>query len=361
MKPCRHGWLPATLLLGLSLTGHSLLLAQPTLERYRVPVIPLEGEVLGSGEELATPGNILVLDSLLVVIDRKNDKQLSILSKQSGRQLGSFGVKGNGPGEYRAPWTVSADPAVEDRLWVFDRQLRRLTRVDIGRMPLAPGFPKAETRTMTRSFTEVISLRSGMFVGANPSAESARLAFVLPDGEIKARHAPLPSKPADIPIAAWQSAQQVHIAVDPSQKRIVAASAFADRIEIFDDGGRAAGVTERFFSFEPRFEAGALSVRSRDDKTTMALGSETRIGYVSLALSKNFIYALFSGTTMGGSMTATYGSYLHVFDFAGRNRGVYKFQGPVAAIAVEPDDSRLYATQHDPEPALLVYRLPALR
>ncbi|MFN9203034.1 MAG: BF3164 family lipoprotein, partial [Gemmatimonas sp.] len=129
----------------------------------------------------------------------------------------------------------------------------------------------------------------------------------------------------------------------------------------FDDGGRAIGLAERFFSFEPRFEAGALSVRSRDDKTTMALGNEARIGYVSLALSKNFIYALFSGTTMGASMTPTYGAYLYVFDFAGKSRGVYKFQGPVAAIAVEPDDSRLYATRHDPEPALLVYRLPALR
>ncbi|MFN9116518.1 MAG: BF3164 family lipoprotein [Gemmatimonas sp.] len=361
MKSFRNGALHATLLFGLSLSGHPSLRAQPILERYRMPVLPLEGEVLGSGEELATPGSILVLDSLLVVIDRKNDKQLSILSKHSGRLLGSFGVKGNGPGEYRAPWTVSADPAVKGRLWVFDRQLRRLTRVDIGRMPLAPGFPKVETRTMTRSFNEVISLRAGSFLGANPAAETARLAVALVDGELKSRHAPLPQSPPDVPLAAWQNAQQVHIAVDPNRRRIVAASRYADRIEIFDDGGRAIGLAERFFSFEPRFEAGALSVRSRDDKTTMALGNEARIGYVSLALSKNFIYALFSGTTMGASMTPTYGAYLHVFDFAGKSRGVYKFQGPVAAIAVEPDDSRLYATRHDPEPALLVYRLPALR
>ncbi|MCA0376439.1 MAG: TolB-like 6-bladed beta-propeller domain-containing protein [Gemmatimonadetes bacterium] len=326
-----------------------------------MPVLPLEGDVWGSGDELATPGSILIVDSLLVVIDRKNDKQLSIFSKRTGHLLGSFGIKGSGPGEYRAPWTVSADPARKGRLWVFDRQLRRLTSVDVGRLPLAPGFPKAETHALNRSLTEVIALRSGLFLGANPAADSARITVLSAGGDVSAHLAPLPPRPADIPLGVWQQAQQVHIAVAPSRRQVVTASRHADRIEIFDDSGRPVGTAERFFAFEPRFERGAMSIASAGDRVVMAQGDDTRIGYVSLTLSNRFIYALFSGTVTGASMTATYGAYLHVFDYAGKSRGVYKFQGPVASIAVEPDDSRLYATRHDPEPAILVYRLPSVR
>lgn len=328
------------------------------LDQYAVPVRPLAGAVIGSGESYFTPTYVVGRDSLLFVLDRGSETYFSVVSKRTGRVLSRFGSKGDGPGEFRGPLTIHVDTSDPNKVWVFDLNLRRLTTASLGGIPLRPRYPQYKSTTINLPVFDIVPLTNGTFLGTTLGQDGERFIQLRADGAIERKIGRLPPPPSRVPMSVWQNAQRVQMARSPDGTKFVAASRYADRIEIFSASGQLIATCQRHFGFEPVFSAEAFVVGAGKNGPIMGAGPDSRWAYVSVATSNRRIYAIFSGKTSRGFRSSqSMGHVLHVFDWAGRSVGVFTLDNTVLSIAVEPDDSQLYAVRHDPEPAIVKYDL----
>ncbi len=332
------------------------------LDQYSVPVRPLTGTLVGSGESYFTPTYVVTRDSLLLVLDRGSERYFSVVSKRTGRVLSRFGTKGDGPGEFRGPFSVHVDTKDSNKLWMFDLNLRRLTSASLGGIPLRSGFPVFSSTTINLPLFDILPMSNGTFLGTTLSPDGERFVQIRADGAVERKIGRTLPPPSNIPMSVWQNAQRVHMARSPDGSKFVAASRYADRIEIYSASGQLLATCQRHFGFDPVFSKDAFGVGAGKNGPIMGTGPDSRWAYVSVTTSNRRIYAIFSGkTSRGFSSSASMGHVLHVFDWTGRSVGVFRLDNMVISIAVEPDDSQLYAVRHDPEPAIVKYNLPSIR
>jgi hypothetical protein len=329
---------------------------QPSLlDRYKQPVTRMTGQQIGDPSLLARPTQILWLDRKLVVLDRRADSMLVVLSADDGRLVRRFGRKGGGPGEFVGPWSLLTN-GVTDEFWVYDTSLRRLTKVNLQRDFARGAFHPGEMITLQGGgeLNSLQWLRDGRVVSAGFLSRGLFATFNREGKELAPMGQVILGDPKT-PMAVRQTVYRLAIAVDPPKRRIAAAVRYADRIEIYDDRAKHVVTADRPFSFEPA----VTIVGTRGSASDVALGDNLRYGYVDIAAGDRFLYALFSGRTSGGfGSRAGFGRHVHVFDWAGRLRNILEIADDVIAIAVDPGERQLYALRHDPEPGVLKFTLP---
>jgi hypothetical protein len=92
----------------------------------------------------------------------------------------------------------------------------------------------------------------------------------------------------------------------------------------------------------------------------MGSAGAMRFGFIDIVATNDRIFALFSGRTRNEAPgRASYGQFVHVYDWEGRLSAVYRLGSEALSIAVSTDGRRLFAVQHDPLPAVVAYALPA--
>ncbi|HEU0053055.1 MAG TPA: hypothetical protein VFQ39_07750, partial [Longimicrobium sp.] len=110
MRHALAGWL---LMLLASACGREA----PATEAVRLrPVAVTSGDYLDQPTRMAVVGNRLVL------LDR-SAPMVHVFELPGLRHLGSFGTKGNGPGEFRHPTEVQNDPDNPKAFWIYDSGL----------------------------------------------------------------------------------------------------------------------------------------------------------------------------------------------------------------------------------------------
>jgi len=145
--------------------------------------------------------------------------------------------------------------------------------------------------------------------------------------------------------------------ISVSMYLLALATRHADRVELYGLDGTLRGVGRGPAHFEPVYE-----VQSRGGVPFMATGDDLRFGYVDLVAAGDRLYALFSGYTRGERPgRSNFGQQVHVFDWTGRRLQVMQLDWPALGLAVDHDGRSLYAVRHDPQPAVVRYRLQSPR
>jgi hypothetical protein len=316
----------------------------------------LSGEVIATGDYLDQPGQLAVVGDRLVVLDR-SAPMVHVFAWADGTHLGSFGQKGQGPGEYQSARHVQADARNPRDAWIYDLGLLRMTRLRFGQAPL----PELQ---------EVVNLHNGggvllhpvwltdstlVISAIAPRHPDGRMLLADRTGQVVRTIGETPRHPgaASIPTTVLQHAYEGPVAVRPDRSRFAIATRLGDRLEVYGaDGTRLAQVAGTT-GFLPAFEA-----QKRGEGVSMALGDDVRVGYVDLASTGDRIYALFSGAVgMQGPDTFA-GREVHVFDWSGTLLSRMPLDAPVWNIAVDPGGRRMFGVRHDPEPAIVRFDLP---
>jgi hypothetical protein len=315
----------------------------------------LQGEVIATGDYLDQPSRVAVVGDRLVVLDRS--APMVHVFAMDGERLTSFGQKGDGPGEYRSARHVQLDAHDPRAAWIYDLSLLRMTRVRFGQAPVP------EVR-------EMVNLHGGGGVYLHPAwltdstlvvsaiaprHPDGRLLLTDRTGEVIRTIGQTPTHPgaASIPTTVLQHAYEGPVTVRPDRSRFAIAARLSDRLEIYGaDGAQLAQVTGST-GFLPAFE-----VNERAEGVSMALGDDVRAGYVDMASTDDRIYALFSGAVgmQGGNTFA--GREVHVFDWSGKMLARLALDAPGYSVSVTPDEKQLFTLRHEPEPAVVRYRLP---
>ena len=326
----------------------------PEMDHSPFDPIALASETVTDADFLALPSQIEVVGPNLVILDAASDSAVAVVRREDGALVRRFGRRGEGPGEFSGAWSIERVPGDDLDFWVYDVALLRLNRIDLdlairGENPVVEMIRlDADARVLDPVWLDTMVVGVGFFA-------SGRLALFNAEGRLLRRVGAEPPGSDNVPIPVRQHAFQSKLKANPSRTRLVLATRHADVIEIYDPDGTRIAAPTPLFGFLPRFE-----VRDRRGEAVMATGDDLRFGYIDLATTDDRIYALFSGRTRRGFPgVANFGEYIHVFDWQGELKGVYRLDSEAISIAVDPAGGALYAIRHAPSPAIVRYPIPA--
>ncbi len=321
------------------------------LDHAAVGVIDVKSRTLFESDTLALPSDIALVGDNVVVIDNANEPALFVVDRTSGELLRAIGRRGDGPGEFRQPWTLDAVSGSTSEVWVYDLGLGRLTKLDVTTSEDAAssrivnlGSNGATTGPIWTDANTIVSL--GLFA-------TGRLAVFNVDGERTGTFGVVPLGPSTVPATVKQHAYQATLVPHPERHLMAAVTRHAGRIELYRSDGSTVAMLDGPLPFEPRYTVG-----SNARAAVLRTGDDLRFGYIDGAGSNKYIFALFSGRTREGFPgRANFARFVHVFDWKGTFQKALRLDHDVLSIAIDRGSTTLYAVTHDPTPAILSYSL----
>lgn len=352
-------------LLGCDTPGEDAPTPAPvTRDRRRAPdrraARLLEGAPVFRSEELGAPTDLALADGRLVVLDAMQDPAIHVLRILDGEHLGSLGPWGSGPGEFTGAWHLNA-PAGGDRgVWVYDLQQGRMTllRVDLlsasSPSPTRPEDIVGEMIRLESSAPEAFVWLGDSLMVATGTFGRGWLGVLDPSGELIRTLGRLPETSPSAPRTVRQHAFQATLVRRPGGRLVGVGTRQASRVQIFDVSDGSVLRAETPEDFEPVFD-----VVESGGSPVLAFTRETRYGYIDMAATRDALYGLFSGETLGElpDRRVVTGTQVHVFDWQGVLRGRMRLPRGALSIAVDPAGGTLFAGHVRPTPSVAGYRL----
>lgn len=341
--------------LGACRNGDADNAAQSPPREPRVPAERLTARVLDDSDTLAMPGDLAVVGEHLVLINDRADSLIRVYHAETGALRRSFGRHGRGPGEFESGWSLDPVPGSRTAFWIYDLNLQRLTHVDLATDFVPGGTYRDRIVTLQGGGapTSPVWLSDSLFLSPGYYNEPGRLAHFAATGRMLRVVGDPPPGDADVPLAVRQHAYQSTARPNPARTLVAVATRHADRLDIYRPDGTRVASAARPAEFEPVYRVARAAGRP-----TMATGDDLRFGYVDLATTERYIYALYSGLRRADAPgRANFGRVVRVFDWNAKLVRTLELDQPVLSIAADPADRRLYAVRHDPSPSLVVLEL----
>lgn len=311
--------------------------------------------VLHSSDQLAIPVWMTIVGSRLVVIDLASDSALHIIDRSTGALVRSFGRRGGGPGEFESVWSLDPVAGSGSELWVYDNALNRMNLVDLRHAHL--GQRRLGKRSVnlagSGTLTGVIRTNQEQFLGTG-FFPGGRLGVFDEDGKLVAVRGQIPVVERNVEPVLRQYMFQSRAASHPAHHLLAVASRYASSLEIYRSDGSLVAMGDA-----------PLPIRPDPELVSYQYGyvqeDDTKLGYVDVTASRDFVFALFSGRTYAGyEGRENFGREVHVFDWDGALRGVVQLEVDVIGLAVDEDANSLYVAEHDPVPTISQYDLAGM-
>ncbi|MCY4675114.1 MAG: BF3164 family lipoprotein [Bacteroidetes bacterium] len=311
----------------------------------------LQGELFVHSDSLGNPKRIAVGELFVFVGDSQAEQAITVFDRRSGEFIGYTGNKGEGPREISSVWSLDFKPG-KDSGWIYNYP---------GVLKFLDGASMTEESIrLTGGGTPMSPVWiAGDSIASSGGYESGRLGIYTPDGEFVRTIGPDPPGEISTPMIARQRVYEAVLKTNSEGTSIVVASKNTDRIEFFDSSKMLRLVRGPGFH-EPVFS----TTIDNQGNTRMQIERETIQGYVSVAVTDQFVFALYSGRSRGWIRSQRYFSppakTVVVFDWSGYPVGVLGLKDGAMAIGVSNDGRFLYAIYRRPLPIVLRYEVPAL-
>lgn len=324
---------------------------EPQLDHSHLSPTHLMAETVSESDLLGMPRSLAVVGHHVVVSDMAADRAFHVFDQDSGAHLNSFGRRGDGPGEFTTFAVISRVPERSDAIDAFDPTKAQVTRLELPGGDVQQVGQRDHRRVSASGFPyDLVMLREGRAAGLGLFPSGRLGLFDLADGG--------GSYAGELPDAEGQHQaiiQQAYmgtLASNPSGTRIAVVTNRASQLEIYDSDGELLSRTDGPFPFGPDYRVGRQGDYER--------GIRHREGYPSVAATEDRIYALFSGRAEAHfrGWSLSHGEFVHVFNWSGELKSVFKLDREVLRIALDNDASTLFAVTDTPTPSVLRFRLP---
>lgn len=293
-----------------------------------------------------------LVDARLVVTDVMLDRAIQLFDVKTLRRVGSYGGKGDGPGEFTGPGYVVARKAASPvEVWILDGIQQRLTLLSLDEIEGGTVDSPVTSRLEGPKAHSLVRAREGSWF-AGGWITDGRVGRYNEDWSYDRTIVGFPPEAGEASGTTLQQAYESRVVADPAHDRLAAATHFGGLLDIFDNEGgllAQAAVPDRF---QPAWAQG----RSRSGRAVMSAGDETRYGFIDLEATERHLYGLFSGIRVDDDAWAT--PEVQVYTWEGEHVMSVYLDRAAETIAIDPSDTWLYATGPDPSPWLARYRLP---
>ena len=351
IKRWAYPFLALTLLFFLANCGRNS--GPPELSHSHLSPTILQNEIVYNDSSLGLPVEAAIVGQHVVIADLFSDSAFHAVSTENG-QFFMFGRRGSGPGEFQRVSNLDPVRGSDDQFWVYDARLNRMTLmstsvIDVDQDDEDPRIlnfqsPAVITGPLWIDSSTILSL--GFF-------SIGRMAVFDSNGILQRTVGSDPPLQSEEPPTVAQQAYLAALAPHPSRSKLVSATRYTSLLEIFNGDGSTSSYVDGPLQIDLNF-----SVHSTVRGPAIAFGSDARVGYLDVSATNDYIYALFSGRTDEGFPGNTNkGRFVHIFDWDGQFERALELDADVFTIVVDSVDRFLYATQHNPEPALLRFEI----
>lgn len=305
--------------------------------------IQATGEVILKNDSIFLPSDITLVDSMLLIRDAEGPPFVHAYDLGSG-ELYSFGEEGQGPNEFTGVWEID-NIYNTDYFRIFALSSRKVYICDISSV-------RNKKRDICKLESELLG--GGLPLRVNMSLEDTivasgvyenRIATYDSLGEMRNTFGVIPRKiniRGNLPKSTISKAYEANIYVNHPNEKIIAASMFTDRIDIYDFGGRDPNTIRGPDMFLPTF---SLLENGRLMHT-----DETRTSYIDVSSKGKYIYAAYKGYVDGKSENS---DEIHVFKLSGEPSKKIELDFKVNNIEVGNNANFLYCTSADPYPRVV--------
>jgi len=311
----------------------------------------IKGKILVSGDSLGQPNDIICVGRYLVLLDAnpvRGRGKIQVYDRTDGRFITSTGFSGSGPGEIQNPIHLSNVAGDSLKFSVYDLSLRRLTiyslsgeSVKVYKMiNLKDGLPYSPVVVDTLIFS----------LDFNIDADGRITVYDLEGRRIKTIGKLLPGLSEGVPIPVHQVASQGKLRVSPDGNFIVAVANYSDIVDVYNKAGDLVCRFHGPLNVVPKYRA-----VSRDGAPVMAIDVDKAIwGYPDVSLTKNHIYARFSGKKFKERGD---GRYIHIYSYDGKFVRSFILDREVYDIVYDEGSGKIFALQLYPDQSVLVYEV----
>lgn len=281
---------------------------------------------------------MFLVDSLLYIWDEGNLGDYVFYRYSSAGQKLSGGLIEAGQGYGQITGAMSAGVIQKNKIWVHDVVLDKLVTAELLKNKAGKDSTVLKEYRLPRFFYSVQLATGNRLLGAGAQLTPSKVEELdLVSGKDMELYGAFDKEPAGVPFGSWKHAQEGFLFLKPAGEKMVLASRFSDRIEIFDLATQTSKLIkgpENFdFAFEP-FQTAGVDVSVRTDKT--------RFAFSNGAVTDGFIYLLYSGKQHETDRPND-NETIYVYSWDGKPVKKLNLDRPVMSFTVSDDDTVLYA------------------
>lgn len=288
----------------------------------------------------------------LVVTDNNATPHLLVVDVTTGRVTDRYGRHGRGPEEYSTPTWLGPVAGSDDQVVVFDRTNRRVDHVRIDASGKATVLRRSTMPPTVPTYLLALQPVANGFVGGGFIDKGSLVLIDTLRGTVTPAGPPL-FEEADLPPGVDRGATSwSHVDIASPSQRVAVAFHSANRIDVFSSTGAfqgsMIGPREPSLHFRQSPQAGGRIERA----------PESEFGYLSGAVTEDFVYGLYSGFS---GESARFARLVHVFSWDGSFVSEFALDRDVFFISVNPQNNRLFGATWEPDATIGEWEIPFLR
>ena len=314
----------------------------------------LEGTVIPGSDSLGDPHDMAVAGGYLLFADDFTTHPIQIIDMVTGEWVAAAGGPGEGPGEGDVSSLDMSEGGSSG--WAYQLQSRSMVSINVDSL-IATSVLSGRSVHLDGGGVPLSPVKIGDNFFGSGIYQSGRLAvYAAGDGSFQRMVGPAPPGPSATPPAVRHQAYQSWASTNASRQKLALAFRATDRLEIYD-GEQLEHLVRGPDFFEPIYEVAMVG----DPPTpSMAQPLDMRFGFMDIATTDRFIFALYSGRTFSEVPGyANYGQQVIVFTWTGQPVAVLDFDGESYAIEVSPEENELFAAFDTPTTIIVRYALPS--
>lgn len=302
--------------------------------------------IIGYAKDIQTDGDWLIIS------DSKQDSLFHRIDLNKSLYMGMFGLKGQGPEEIIYPSRMNALGNGCFSCYDSNRNELKLLSLETDGDEVAISRLFRCHNFMT---FDVASLSDNRFI-LNGETNSAMFALINAEGGVLSLSDTYPYKDEEekkIPDRFRAMAYQGTLRVN-SNGHFAYAIIGAKQLHLYkvenDSIVKIGEVIDGYGHYEPDMSTeGAYSV---------AHYANSPESYMDLAVTDDYVYALYSGRTFKEYQMQVYeGETIYVYNWKGVLQKAYKLDVPITKFCIDEQEKKIYATANMPEPTIVSFDL----
>lgn len=336
----------------IAVTICTLGLVRGTSDEGRAAPVALAPEAVYADDSLGWIVDLALTGDRLVGIDALLDPSVHVFDRESVERLGSYGRRGDGPGEFKDPeQIVPAGTESSDDVWILDGVHQRLTRLSLDEIEAGSVVEPETFRMDGPNAGSLVRAPDGRWF-AGGWITGGRVARYRADRSYDRTILGFPPG-VEAPGMTLLQAYESRVVANPAGGRLAAGTLLGGLLEILDYDGAPVAQAAVPDPFPPVWRQG----RSRGGRAVMSMGPETRYGFTDLVATERYLYGLFSGRSVDGPGTPWATREVQVYTWDGAYVTTIHLARAAEAMTVDASDTWLYASGPDPEPWVARFRL----
>lgn len=318
-------------------------------KQVHIEAIPCSHRVLVHSESciLGNPFLIALSDSILTVVDQNNEKMLYMFDATSGKSLGGYVKRGQGPDEY---YSISQLGNWKDGLFFYD--INKRVVAEIGFKDSIQIIPKFNLgKDVHFSFA---SLDNDVFI-ASGFYQDGRFCILKDSGTKQEYFMDYPSRDEAEKKVTNQIKFQAYsgkLVVHPSGNQFMFCTGMADMLSFYTYDNDKILLTKEINKTFPDYKY------DNENKRFTGFSAHSDEVYLYACGTEKNVYLLYSGKSYAeAGERAFLSSRIDVYNWEGEKVKTLMLDIPIKSMVVSEDDKTVYAISMNPEPQIVTFNL----